>query len=108
MQPRRIAGLEKAADVLEQIWRGTDRNTPSASLCPCRGFVHKLRAMRTSLKTDVLRCLSVLQRDARTRLSHGGTLGSLVPSMPGSGQPGRCGRRTHWTLQPTRRNTNPH
>jgi len=53
MQPRQHAGLEKGADVLEEIWRGADRNTGSVTLSPCRGFVRRLRATPTFLKTDV-------------------------------------------------------
>jgi hypothetical protein len=53
MQPNRNAGLEKGADVLEEIWRVADRNTPNASLSPCPGFVRRLRAALTFLKTDV-------------------------------------------------------
>jgi hypothetical protein len=53
MQPRQNAGGEKGADVLEEIWRAADRNTPSATLSPCPGFVRWLRATLTFLKTDV-------------------------------------------------------
>jgi DnaK suppressor protein len=53
MQPRQNAGLEKGADALEEIWRAADRNTPSANLSPCPGFVRRLRAALTFLRTDV-------------------------------------------------------
>ena len=53
MQARPNASLEKGADVLEEIWRAADRNTPRAKLSPCPGFVRGLRAAVTFLKTDV-------------------------------------------------------
>jgi len=53
IQPRQNAGLEKAADVLEEIWRAADRNTPNASLSRCPSFVRMLRATLAFLKTDV-------------------------------------------------------
>ena len=53
MQPRQNSGLENGADVLEEIWRAADRNTPSADLSPCPGFVRRLLATLNFLKTDV-------------------------------------------------------
>jgi hypothetical protein len=53
MQPRQNAGLEKGADVLEEIWRAADRNTRGANVAPRPGFVRRLRAILTFLKTDV-------------------------------------------------------
>jgi RNA polymerase-binding transcription factor DksA len=50
MQPHQNAGLETGADVLEEIWRAADRNTPSANR---PGLVHRLRATLTRLKADV-------------------------------------------------------
>jgi hypothetical protein len=64
MHTRQNFGLEKGADVLEEIWRAADRNTPNASLSPCPGFVRRLRATLAFLKTDVfgvcLRCKATL------------------------------------------------
>jgi hypothetical protein len=52
-QPRQNVGLEKGADVLEEIWRAADRNTASASISLCPGFVRGFRAALAFLKTDV-------------------------------------------------------
>ena len=52
-QPRQNAGLEKGADVLEEIWRAADRERPNASFRRCPGFVRMLRATLAFLKTDV-------------------------------------------------------
>jgi len=53
IQPRQNAGVEKGADVLEEIWRTADRNRPKANLSPCPGFLRRLRAALAFLKTDV-------------------------------------------------------
>jgi RNA polymerase-binding transcription factor DksA len=52
-RPRQKTGVEKGADVLEEIWRIADRNRPKAHLTLCSGLLRKLRATLAAMKADV-------------------------------------------------------
>ena len=91
IRPRQNTGVEKSADVLEEIWRAADRKRPKANFTLGSGLVRELRVALAGMKADVFGVLSVLQSFARTEPSDGSTLDSFVHSMPGSRRPRRCG-----------------
>ena len=53
MDLRRNCGIENVADVLEELWRAADRNTPNSYLPERPGIFCRLRAVLAFLKTDV-------------------------------------------------------
>ena len=53
IQPRQNAGVEKSADVLEEIWRTADRKRPKANFTLGSGLVRKLRVALAGMKTDI-------------------------------------------------------
>jgi RNA polymerase-binding transcription factor DksA len=53
MHLRQEAGVEKSADVLEEIWRTADRKRPKANFASCCGLLRRLRATLAFLKADV-------------------------------------------------------
>jgi hypothetical protein len=53
IQPRQNTGVEKSADVLEEIWRAADRKRPKANFTLGSGLVRKLRVALAGMKADV-------------------------------------------------------
>ena len=53
IQPRQNTGVEKSADVLEEIWRSADRKRPTANFTLGSGLVRKLRVALAGMKADV-------------------------------------------------------
>jgi RNA polymerase-binding transcription factor DksA len=53
MRVRQNAGLQRGADVLEEIWRAADRNTPNASRSPNPGLARGFQATLALLKADI-------------------------------------------------------
>jgi RNA polymerase-binding transcription factor DksA len=52
-QPRQNTGVEKSADVLEEIWRTADRKRPKANFTFGSGLVRKLRVALAGMKADI-------------------------------------------------------
>jgi RNA polymerase-binding transcription factor DksA len=52
-QPLQNVGIEKGADVLEEIWRTADRNRPKVKFALSSGFLRSCRAALASLKLEV-------------------------------------------------------
>ena len=50
---RQSTGVEKSADVLEEIWRAADRKRREAHFTLGSGLVHKLRVALAGIKADV-------------------------------------------------------
>ena len=53
IQSRQNTGVEKSADVLEEIWRAADRKRPKANFTLGSGLVRKLRVTLARMKADV-------------------------------------------------------
>ena len=53
IQPRQNTGVEKSADVLEEIWLTADCELRKANLTLYSGLLHKIRAKLAGMKADV-------------------------------------------------------
>ena len=54
IQPRQSTGVEKSADVLEEIWRTADRKRSKANFTLGSGLVCKFRPALAGMRADVL------------------------------------------------------
>jgi RNA polymerase-binding transcription factor DksA len=52
LQNRQNIGIEKSADVLEEIWHTADRELPVANLGWCSGLLRNIRAALVRFKED--------------------------------------------------------
>ena len=52
LQNRENVGIEKVADVLEEIWHTADRELPMANLGWCSGLLRNIRAALVRIKDD--------------------------------------------------------
>jgi RNA polymerase-binding transcription factor DksA len=52
LQNRQNVGIEKIADVLEEIWHTADRELPMANLGWCSGLLRNIRAALVRIKDD--------------------------------------------------------
>ena len=52
LQNRQNVGIEKIADVLEEIWHTADRELPMANLGWCSGLLRNIRAALVRIKED--------------------------------------------------------